>query len=521
MRKVAVYCRVSTLSEDQQTSYIGQQEYFKLYCKDRYDLVEIFADEGLSGTNIKRPQLLKMLESVGVVLEHNHFVAKRIDNKPFDKILVKNTSRLGRNLLQTIEIVNALKENNVYIEFIDNNIDTQDPSSTMMLHLLSIFDQEFSQSISEKVRAGFKVQANTTDKIHCSNKIYGYSYNSATNSLTIIPEEAEVIKLIYQLYLEGKGFRIIGNTLYEKGIRTRQGKRFTKSSIQRILTNEKYASINNRLKYITKGVFTKNGRTAHIRDNANENFKQSDRIEQIISIEDFNKVQEILASKQGDNKGVYRGNTKYSSKIKCSCGASYTSNVDRNDRRYYNCSNKKRYGTKVCSARNITLKFLDDTFTSEWLKNELSSIKLLQKTVIYRQIKELERSKNKDNVEQVNNLNTEVTCLEEQLEKLLDLYLDGAITKDIYNGRQNTINDKINTLKASIQALSKGNNEIDELIDSKRKQMNAVDNLVIKNKYAEQEVLDMISKIEVKGDYLYVTLKVESQLLEILEPIQF
>ena len=131
----------------------------------------------------------------------------------------------------------------------------------------------------------------------------------------------------------------------------------------------------------------------------------------------------------------------------------------------------------------------------------------------------MERSKDKDNVKQVNNLNLQLEGLEEQLEKLLDLYLDGALNKEQYNRRQTSINDKINTLKASIQALSKGNNEIDELIDSKRKQMNAVDNLVIKNKYTEQEVLDMISKIEVKGDYL--TLKVESQLLEILEPIQF
>lgn len=517
MRNVVAYCRVSTLKEEQALSFEGQQKFFKQYCIDNnYNLVNIYADEGLTGTSIKnREGLLQMLKEVGVVLENGIFKTSRIQNKPFDLILVKNTSRLGRNLDDVREIVRRLRENKIYIHFIDNNINTEDTSADFMLNLLQLFDEQFSKDLSAKIRHGFQVQARINNKVHSNSKLYGYKYIS--NELKAISNEVEVIKLIYDLYEQGYGFRRIANILDEKGFKTREGKRFGKTTLYNIITNEKYTGVNNRLKYEMNEVLVNNNRTPHVRENAKQYYKDTDKIDAIISKEQFNRVQEILASKRGDRVGVYRGTTKYASKIKCGlCGASYTSNVDKG-RRFYNCSNKRRLGIKVCDNKNISEKKLDEVLNSEWLVSSLESIKLMRKTYINRDIKRLENSKDLNNEEEVQALKIELIHSEDKLNKLLDLYLEGDIDKDIYNSRKSTIEEQVNALKTSINQLSRTNNEIDKVIEGKRDLIRHLNELEVKSYYTNKEILDYIDTITVSHNELSVALNIEGQKIEIPE----
>lgn len=521
MKNVVAYCRVSTEKEEQALSFEGQQKFFKQYCiEKKYNLVNIYADEGISGTSTKnRPELLAMLKQAGVILENDIFKNIRIQSKPFDLILIKNTSRLGRNLNEVRQIVSKLKEHKIYIHFIDNNINTEDNGSDFMLSLLQLFDEQYSKDLGAKVRHGFQVQARTNNKIHSNSKIYGYVYSN--NELKIIPNEAEVVKLIYDLYEQGYGFRRIANILDEKGLKTREGKRFAKTTLHNILTNEKYTGVNNRLKYEMNEVLVNNNRTPHLRENAEQYFKDSNKIEVIISKEQFNKIQELIKSRSGERVGLYRGTTKYASKIKCGlCGSSYTSNVDKG-RRFYNCHTKKTLGLKHCNNTNISESKLDKIFTSEWLRNELQSIKLMRKSYIHRAIKELEASKDSNKEEEVKALKVELSILEEKLNKLLDLYLDGDLNKELYTSKKSMLEEQVNKLQTNIAELSRSNNEIDQLIQSKRNLITSLNDMRVKESYTSNEILNYIGSIKVIRNELLVTLNIEGEEVEVPQVIVF
>lgn len=521
MKNVVGYARVSTDKEEQALSFIAQQKFFKQYCiEKKYNLVNIYADEGISGTSTKnRPELLAMLKQAGVILENDIFKNIRIQSKPFDLILIKNTSRLGRNLNEVRQIVSKLKEHKIYIHFIDNNINTEDSGSDFMLSLLQLFDEQYSKDLGAKVRHGFQVQARTNNKIHSNSKIYGYVYSN--NELKIIPNEAEVVKLIYDLYEQGYGFRRIANILDEKGLKTREGKRFAKTTLHNILTNEKYTGVNNRLKYEMNEVLVNNNRTPHLRENAEQYFKDSNKIEVIISKEQFNKIQELIKSRSGERVGLYRGTTKYASKIKCGlCNASYTSNVDKG-RRFYNCHTKKTLGLKHCNNTNISESKLDKIFNSDWLVTSLESIKLMQKTYIYRDIKQLEASKDLNKEDEVEALKVELSILEEKLNKLLDLYLDGDLNKELYTSKKSMLEEEVNKLQTNIAELSRSNNEIDQLIQSKRNLITSLNDMRVKESYTSNEILNYIGSIKVIRNELLVTLNIEGEEVEVPQVIVF
>ena len=157
MKKCCAYCSVSTLSEEHQLSFSSQKLYFEQYCIDKgYELYKIYADEGISGTSTKhREGLLELLSECGVTIDSNGLFKVTKANPPFNLILISNTSRLGRNLEDVRAIVRCLRENKVYINFIDSGINTEDTSSDFMLNLLQLFDEQFSSDLSNKVKAGF------------------------------------------------------------------------------------------------------------------------------------------------------------------------------------------------------------------------------------------------------------------------------------------------------------------------------------------------------------------------------
>lgn len=462
MEKVCAYCRVSTDSKEQESSFENQRAYFEreLSKENGFNLIKIYADKGLTGTVFDREQFLDMLYDAG--LDYQTIKGKLIfttsDREPlFKYICVSNTSRFARNIL-IVDIIRELRKKKVYIKFMDWGKSTEDDDIDLTLNIFLSMDEQTSRDISSKVRNGFKKLAQSGDKVLTNPKIYGYNYDKKENRLIAIPEEAEVVKLIFELSLKGEGKRRIANYLNENNI-LRRGKPFSLNGISSILRNVKYAGYNNPLQYRTTGVFEGDKRS--ITRNKDVNIVKSDRIEAIIDIETFNKVQSIKErnTTETTKRGLNRGKSPYRGKFKCQyCNSNYNRNKDRGYT-YYVCANRRRKSSS-CSSPNINEelleKLLDNKCTSfiEDVKNFRESIKEKMALIVM----ELQDSLLKGDISvKINKLNQQITKLKEKENKLLDLYLNSAIDKDVLELKQVEISENKEMLKSELEILK--NNE--------------------------------------------------------------
>ncbi len=228
-KKVAAYARVSTEQDEQQNSYEAQVNYYKEYISSRPDwqLVDIYSDEGISGTNTKkRDGFNKMMAAAR--------------NGEIDIILTKSISRFARNTVDTLKAVRELKALNISVYFEKENIDSLDSKGEMMLTIFSSLAQEESRSISENVRWG-KQRSMQKGVVNMPYKHFLGYRKGEDGKPEIVEEEAEIVKYIYESFLNGNSIRYIANDLTNKSIPTPAGKtNWAVSTIRSILSNEKY-----------------------------------------------------------------------------------------------------------------------------------------------------------------------------------------------------------------------------------------------------------------------------------------
>ena len=368
--KVCAYCRVSTDSNDQKNSFENQQTYFnrELSRNPDLELIDIYADKGISGTKLHRTEFDKMLVDAGLDIievkssnsEHTKYITMPSNREPrFNYIYVKNTSRFARNI-EVESIFRDLAKKKVYVKFLDLDKSTENDADITYIQIFNSFDERESRDKRTKVLFGFE-EGNKKGVIRTNGKIYGYRYIKEENRLEIIESEAEIIRKIFGLYSEEYGIRKILNYLEEHNIRTRNGKPFVKSTISKILDNEKYCGLRNNMKHkLGNDLFDKF--TSPKRKSDDEYIvDESDKIPAIITKELFYKCREIRYSKKNREKqlGLRKAASKYGGKVWCaSCGEPYISNVDRG-RKFYNCKTKKNFGTKKCNNSNVSQMILD------------------------------------------------------------------------------------------------------------------------------------------------------------------
>lgn len=227
--RVAAYCRVSTDDEEQLTSYEAQQNYYtdKIMTNPNWTMAGIFADEGITGTAAtKRPEFLKMI--------------RRCRQKKIDVVLVKSISRFARNTVDCLNYIRALRELGIAVIFEKENINTLESDSEMLITMMGAFAQAESESISTNVRWG-KRQAMREGKAVLQYKhLYAYE-RGEDGKPRIIPEQAEVVRRIYDSFLVGHSVRMIKNALKTGQITTSKGGAvWSESVIRSILKNEKY-----------------------------------------------------------------------------------------------------------------------------------------------------------------------------------------------------------------------------------------------------------------------------------------
>lgn len=244
--RVAAYCRVSTDSAEQETSYEAQCRHYQELIDGTPDwtLAGIFADEGISGTQAKkRPEFLKMIEAC--------------DADKVDLVVTKSLSRFSRNTVDCLSYIRKLKALGIPIIFEKENINTLDAKGEVLITIMACIAQQESESISQNVRIGIQYRMQQGKGRLNTSVFLGLRSAGQPGDYEIVPEEADVVRRIFREYLEGYSFAAIAARLETDGIRTGAGSaHWHPFTIARMLENEKYCGDLLLQKYYTENALT-------------------------------------------------------------------------------------------------------------------------------------------------------------------------------------------------------------------------------------------------------------------------
>lgn len=347
-QRVAAYCRVSTDSEEQINSYTAQKAYYtqKIEESPDWELAGIFADEGITGTSMKKRK------------EFNRMITA-CKRGGIDLILTKSLSRFARNTVDCLETVRMLKARGIGIIFEKENINTLTESSEFLITLFSGFAQAESESLSSNIQLGIRM-AMKDGKVNFHYRfMLGYQ-RGADGKPEIVPEEAEVVRRIYRRYLEGCSEGQIQRELTQDGIATAKGvKAWSHQIVHSILTNEKYAG-----DALLQKTFTTDCISKKVKKNTGElpQYYIKDNHPAIIPRDIYQRVQEEMARRTSKRKilqksgkteqGKYSAKYALSERLVCGeCGSPYKRCTwARNGvkRIVWRCVSRLEFGKKYC-----------------------------------------------------------------------------------------------------------------------------------------------------------------------------
>ncbi len=358
-KRVCAYCRVSTAQEEQESSFESQVNYYTQYITNRNDwtLVDIYADEGISGTNTaKRKDFLRMIDDC---------MAGKID-----MIITKSISRFARNTVDCLHYVRKLKEKGIAVYFETENIDTLGSTGELLLTILSGLAQDSSRNQSDVTRWGIQRQFENGRVLVNTTRFLGYDKNDE-GELVINEKEAEIVRRIFNEYLEGKSYNAIAKGLTRDGIKTGAGNtKWWDSTINGILENEKYYGDALLQKTLTID-FLKHKRI----DNKGQaqQFMIEGNHPPIIPKELFDRIQAEKARRaakfnniEGDRQ-KYSNKYPFSGKVFCSdCGNVYRRrqwNSNNPSMKFvWQCKTYIQKGKEACSAKAVDEETLKDAF---------------------------------------------------------------------------------------------------------------------------------------------------------------
>lgn len=339
-RRVAGYARVSTDHDDQASSYEAQMTYYTNYITQRpdWEFVKMYSDEGISGTSTKAR------------LGFQGMVQDALDGK-IDLIITKSVSRFARNTVDSLSTVRQLKEAGVEIYFEKENIWTFDSKGELLITIMSSLAQEESRSISENVIWGRRKQLAQGQVTFSYSNVLGFR-KSPQGGFEVDPEQAKVVRYIFQQILLGSNPNRIARELTEKGIPTPGGKsKWSYATVKRMLRNEKYKGDALLQKSYTVDFLTKKQK---VNEGELPQYYVENSHEAIIDRRTFDLVQIEL------DKREHRRQTDdvFLGKIICgTCGASFGSKVwhstSKYRRRIFRC-NAKYKGDEPCPTPHVT-----------------------------------------------------------------------------------------------------------------------------------------------------------------------
>lgn len=464
-KKVAAYCRVSTDSEEQASSYDAQVEFYTNYINSRNDweFAGAFADDGISGTNTKKR------------VEFNRMIQSCKDGK-INMIITKSISRFARNTLDCLKYIRELKEYNVPVYFEKENINTMDSKGEVLLTIMASLAQQESESISKNVRMGIQYRYQKGEVRVNHSRFLGYTKDENKN-LVIDHAEAEVVKRIFKEYLEGKSLNKIAKDLMKDNILTAANKpTWRGESIRKILLNEKYMGDALLQKTCTVDVLNKK---RVVNNGLAPQYYVENSHEAIISKEMFQRVQQELKrrSKLHEQQKISRTayNSKYalSSILECEKCGNYLRRVEHNSKgKHYvrwRCKTRITEGICKCNSESISEKELQNHIIRvinrmlgnrvnmlESLKNDIEEVIVLDSgslSGIEKRIKDLQRE-----LESCINQNTNYEHIILEIDELLSI----KNNTQIQNNEQENFQNRLSEINDFIESQSTLIDEFDE-----------------------------------------------------------
>lgn len=432
-KRVAAYCRVSTNLDDQKTSYATQIRVYQKMINDNpeWTLVDIFADEGISGTQAEnRPEFQRMI--------------KMCERREIDLILVKSMSRFARNVKETLEYVRKLRHLGVGINFEKEGINTLSMGDEMLLNTFSAIAQEESQAISQHLRLSITKRMEFGEYVD-SNAPYGFRL--VDKKLEIYEQEAAIVKLIYHLYLSGCSTSEIARELTAKEIPTKGGKdQWRSTKVAYILTNERYVGD---CKY-QKTCRSTTVPFKQMKNRGEEDmFYASDTHEGFIDRETFDKVQELYEKRQSQFSKAGIGMNVYplTSKIRCAeCGAYFRRKV-RSGQVKWLCS-KHNEDKSACRSFYYSEERIYDGFLSMVNKLRFGEEQILHQVILKLEMASMLHKKNNQTAKQISEGIAELNA---KLLMLDSLHSKGYLTADVYQSQARDIKKKLSEMKVERQ----------------------------------------------------------------------
>ncbi len=341
-KKAVAYCRFS--SDNQRSESIdAQMRAIREYAgRKNLLLVDEYVDKARSATTDNRPSFLRMIKDSG--------------KGEFDAVIIHKLDRFARNRYDSAKYNHQLKRNKVKLLSVTENLDDS-PESIIMQSVLEGMAEYYSQNLAREVMKGLKENAYKAKHTGGIPPL-GYDIDEETRKYVLNIDEAKSIKYIYESILEGKSYSEIIKDLNARGYKTKRGMVFGNNSIYSLLKNEKYTGVYIYNKSSSKDIDGK--RNSHSYKDKSEIIRIEGEMPQIISKDDFKKVQELLKRrKQISGSSTAKEQYLLTGHIRCGeCGATLTGVTAKNREKniawsYYRCTNKKQRVGLVCNNKNI------------------------------------------------------------------------------------------------------------------------------------------------------------------------
>ena len=488
--KIAAYCRVSTEKEAQIDSLEKQIEFFNDFTKKNgYELYKLYADEGISGKQIKhRKQFQQMMKDAKA--------------KKFERVVVKDVSRFARNTVDLLQSIRELKSYGIQVDFL-NNGEVMEGGSEFILTILGAMAQQESANMSKRVKFGKDI---TAKKGRVPNLVFGYDkIPDERYTLKINEEEAKIVKEIFESYVyKGMGTTKIAWELNDRGIRTKKTKsKWVQTSIVRMLKNPIYTGrVTNKKSEVTDFI------TGTRKDLPEEEWIVVERPEmRIISDELFNRAQGILEQRSNEFKlKNKREKTEYvfSTLIYCKhCGYSY-----RRIKRKYT-DDGPEYIRWVCSGRNSmgvnhcpNTTVIDEEELLNAIKEYLKSIISNKKNFMKAVEKEFEKitALRENNERSEESLLKEIEKVTVKKQKYMEMFQNEVINMQELKQYTNPLNEDIARLERELKLITSEIKEKDVLQKELSKTINTVDDILNNQIITNAMLKAIIDVIEVDSD---------------------
>lgn len=482
---IAAYCRVSTEKEEQLDSLEHQKEFFSSYAtKNGHKLVKVYADEGISGTSLKkRDEFKRLMEDAKFGL--------------FEMVVVKDISRFARNTVDFLQSIRTLKSYGINTLFLTANMESLGESE-FILTVFSAMAQEESANLSKRVKFGKEINSR---KGRVPPRIFGY--NRIDNfTLEINHEEAEVVRRIYDMYLnKGMGCKLIRDALNAEAVKTKYDCGWTNCSVRRILRNSIYCGRYINHKYEIKDYLT--GERGKIPES--EHYHHSRPEWAIVGEEDFEAVQQRLnqnKDKFGELHSGGRNSTKHtlSTLIKCEhCNYSFSRRTYTyvNTRNYWVCPSANGQNKNPCENR---VKIEEDEIIDE-IRKYLSEI-ISDKEAFIAEI--ISATKDTTPRKSLSASKEELEAAHKKLsirkERYNEMYINDIITLSELKKKTSDINDEIKKIEHELYKLCDSKSMESERETFAKKYAEDIERFLSLEDITNSELKKVIDKISVSKD---------------------